>query len=53
MKEGLKILFEFVRFFFISIPVFLITCLFVLFLVIVKQILTKIKGLLFKPSPKV
>ena len=53
MKELLKIIYEFVRFFLISIPVFLFTCIFLISWVIVKQIYKKFKGLFFKSSPKV
>jgi hypothetical protein len=53
MKEPLKITYEFIRFFVISIPVFLFTCIFLICWIIVKQIYKKVKGLLFKPSPKV
>jgi hypothetical protein len=49
MKENLKITYEFVRFFVISIPVFLVVSVIAIFLVIFKQAFTKLKSL-FKTS---
>jgi hypothetical protein len=42
MKESLKIIYEFVRFFVISIPVFLIVCVLAMFIVVIKQITEKL-----------
>jgi hypothetical protein len=42
MKEPLKIIYEFVRFFVISIPVFLIVCLLAMIIVLIKQIADKL-----------
>jgi hypothetical protein len=42
MKESLKIIYEFVRFFVISIPVFLIVCVLAMFIVVLKQIADKL-----------
>jgi uncharacterized paraquat-inducible protein A len=42
MKESLKIIYEFVRFFVISIPVFLIVCVLAMFIVVIKQIAQKL-----------
>jgi hypothetical protein len=43
MKENLRILYEFFRFFVISIPVFLVTCVLAMIIVVIKQIALKIK----------
>jgi hypothetical protein len=43
MKESLKLLYEFVRFFVISIPVFLVVCLLAMVIVVIKQIVIKLK----------
>jgi hypothetical protein len=43
MKEFFKIIYEFVRFFLISIPVFCVVCMIAMVLVVVKQIALKIK----------
>jgi hypothetical protein len=42
MKESLKIIYEFVRFFVISIPVFLIVCVLAMLIVVTKQIAHKL-----------
>jgi hypothetical protein len=42
MKESLKIIYEFVRFFVISIPVFLIVSVLAMTIVVVKQIFDKL-----------
>jgi len=42
MKESLKIIYEFVRFFVISIPVFLIVSVLAMIIVVVKQIFDKL-----------
>jgi len=42
MKESLKIIYEFVRFFVISIPIFLIVSVLAMIIVVVKQIFDKL-----------
>jgi hypothetical protein len=42
MKENLRILYEFFRFFVISIPVFLVTCVLAMIIVVIKQIVQKL-----------
>jgi hypothetical protein len=42
MKESLKIIYEFVRFFVISIPIFLIVSVLAMIIVVVKQIFNKL-----------
>jgi hypothetical protein len=49
MKEPLKIIYEFVRFFIISIPVFCMVCIVGTLIVIFKQAYSKLKSL-FKTS---
>jgi hypothetical protein len=44
MKESFKLLYEFVRFFVISIPVFLIVSVLAMIIVVIKQIASKIKS---------
>jgi hypothetical protein len=43
MKESLKIIYEFVRFFVISIPVFLLVCVLAMIILVMKQIAIKLK----------
>jgi hypothetical protein len=43
MKEPLKIIYEFVRFFVISIPVFLLVCVLAMIILVMKQIAIKLK----------
>jgi hypothetical protein len=45
MKEPLKITYEFLRFFVISIPVFLVVAFLAMLLVVIKQIVVKIKSI--------
>jgi hypothetical protein len=45
MKEPLKIIYEFVRFFIISIPVFCVVCIVGALIVIFKQAYSKLKFL--------
>jgi hypothetical protein len=42
MKENFKIIYEFVRFFVVSIPVFLIVCVLAMIIVVIKQIADKL-----------
>jgi hypothetical protein len=47
MKESLKLIYEFIRFFLISIPVFLIVSFLAMSIVLIKQIALKIKSIVF------